>query len=140
MPEEELIPWKESFEVYIPELDSQHKRLLMIINDLYNYMKSNTQPDELYIESLLNELIKFALYHFSTEERYMIRYRYPDYDTHKKEHELLTNKVKEYYVKYKQSEVDLDEILNFLVEWFTQHATGVDSKYVSYFQSLDITS
>jgi hemerythrin len=42
---------------------------------------------------VVDELIDYTQYHFSTEEKYMLEYAYPGYEQHKAEHEEFIDKI-----------------------------------------------
>lgn len=64
----EIIPWSESFEIGIKEIDDQHKYLVKLINDCGNKYTSTLEESD--IENIFVELLDYAKYHFSSEEYY----------------------------------------------------------------------
>ena len=77
--------WNEKYEVNIPEIDSQHKALLELLNRT-NEAHSNSDRNVIVSEAskmkLYMKILKvrgYALTHFITEERYMIKYKYPKF-------------------------------------------------------------
>jgi hemerythrin-like metal-binding protein len=64
----ELIVWSDELSVNIEEIDKQHKKLIDVINVLFNAMiEGKTQN---IIDTIIDDLIDYAKYHFSTEEKY----------------------------------------------------------------------
>ncbi len=61
--------WDSKCSVDVDEMDSQHKKLIAIINDLYKAMMSGRSQD--VAESTLDELIRYTIDHFSAEEELM---------------------------------------------------------------------
>ncbi|NHA13397.1 GGDEF domain-containing protein [Thioalkalivibrio sp. XN279] len=64
--------WNQNFVTGLGEVDSQHQRLVQLINELGDMLGENqfTQAD---LESLLGELADYAKHHFSEEETLMAR-------------------------------------------------------------------
>ncbi len=92
-----FMEWNDKLLTGIKECDEQHKKLVSLINDLYEAMKQGRGKE--IIDKILNELASYADYHFSTEEKLMNKYGYPELSIHKKEHESFKKKVKEFIEK-----------------------------------------
>ncbi len=123
-----FMEWNERLLTGVRECDEQHKKLVSIINELYEAMKQGKGKE--IIDKILKELADYAHYHFDTEERLMTRYGYPDLPAHKKEHEDFKKKVKEFIDKKARGEVTLSvEIMNFLRDWLFHHIMEIDKKY-----------
>src|SRR3989304_6300499 len=92
--------WDPRFSVNISEIDQQHKKLIGLISILHEGMQPGNDDTlesavkELSTQaSVINEMVDYSQYHFSTEERYMRKYAYPDYEEHKNEHESFIREV-----------------------------------------------
>lgn len=70
-----LIQWDDSFSVKVAEIDQQHKRLIVMINELHDAMKQGKGKDAL--GKIINGLISYTATHFDTEERYFDQFEYP---------------------------------------------------------------
>ena len=133
--------WDEKYSVKVVELDDQHKRLIDLINKLYKaYLNSKNEDilsatlkeldTQFYV---LEELIKYTLYHFETEEKYMVKYQYPGYELHKREHENLASKVNSLKNDFEKGEaIHSKDIIMFLRDWLIKHILGSDKQYVPY--------
>ncbi len=60
----------------------------MIINKLNAAIQKNDEREN--VSDALNEMTLYAISHFKTEEDYMRRFRYPEYELHKEEHREFT--------------------------------------------------
>ncbi|WP_298684569.1 bacteriohemerythrin [uncultured Methanomethylovorans sp.] len=85
-----LITWSEKYSMNIKEIDDQHKKLVEMINELHDTMKQAKSKETSLI--VINELVAYTQYHFSTEEKYMKQFGYSDHVSHKKEHEKFVYK------------------------------------------------
>ena len=123
-----LITWSENLSVNIREIDSQHKELVKLINEMHDAMSEGKGKDVL--EKVLTRLIDYTKMHFSGEERLMETHRYAGYVTHKAEHEKLTKQVMEISNRMKEGKTVITiEVMNFLKEWLSKHIVGTDKKY-----------
>lgn len=128
-----FIEWSEKFLTGVKEADEQHRKLVELINELYEAMKQGKGREVL--DKILDELVKYADYHFSTEETLMSKYGFPELAAHKKEHENFKVKIKEFLEKKAKGEVTLSiEVMNFLKEWLVKHIMGTDKKYGPFLQ------
>ncbi|HRS19073.1 MAG TPA: hemerythrin domain-containing protein, partial [Bacteroidales bacterium] len=79
-----LIVWNPTFETGIPEIDYEHKVFVSIIQRLESALQAKNKTQ---VINTIEELLKYADFHFTSEENIMIREEYPDYQWHKRIHE-----------------------------------------------------
>ena len=121
-----MIAWDDALTVGIDEIDSQHKAIIALINDL-EALKG--QGDDLAAAKALQFLRSYLHDHFELETELMLDLVYPGRTAHQQQHELFVNHViffeieKEFGVV---SEQMLTDILVFLTEWFLTHITQED--------------
>jgi len=124
----ELIKWSEKYSVNNFLLDSQHKKLIAIINELHTAMKV-ARGNEI-MQTIFDELIWYTKEHFRTEEQIMLKFNYPGFNEHKEEHEKLTEQVLKLQKNYKDGDTFITmETVNFLKSWLINHIEGTDKKY-----------
>ena len=127
-----FMEWTENFSVKVPSIDEQHKKLFGLINDFYSGFKE--KPTKERMTELIKGLKDYALYHFSTEEKYMEMYNFPGYKNHKKEHEIFIEKIADISERYESGRLVVSlEITNFMKDWLTNHILGTDKKYSQLF-------
>ena len=127
----ELIPWSDIFSIDKKIIDSQHKILIKLINELYAAFLDGKAND--HISNILDELTKYTVSHFKTEEVFFEEVNYDDADNHKKEHQDFVYKVVDFKTKFKEGDVSLSyDIMNFLRDWLQNHILVSDRKYISY--------
>ena len=125
-----LIIWNKSIEIDIQKIDNQHKKLVEIINDLYDAMNEGRSNDA--IEEILNRLVDYTEYHFSTEEHYFKKFNYSDAEAHKKEHDHFCQQIRDYRKALDEgnnNEALTSEVWNLLQNWLVQHINSSDKKY-----------
>lgn len=82
-----IVTWCDEYNVNVEEIDTQHRKLLELVNDLHSSVEACVDKNDL--KNLLIELLEFTKVHFSTEERFMKEYDYPELAEHHKEHRIL---------------------------------------------------
>jgi hemerythrin len=124
----QLFPWSDTYSVNIGIIDMQHKNLVSIINDLHQAMAAGHGKDQL--GKILSNLIKYTQVHFKTEEKFMESHHYPEYESHKSEHDHLTKTVLDFQRKFQMNEIGLTiQVMEFLKDWLSKHILGCDKRY-----------
>jgi hemerythrin len=128
-----LITWSDDLSVSIREIDDQHRKLIGLINNLHDAMKSGQAKN--VMEKTFADLADYAVYHFKTEEQYMEKFHYPEYQTHKLAHTAFVKKVTQFQADFKAGKLGISmDLMNFLREWLTTHIKGTDKNYTATFQ------
>jgi hemerythrin len=83
----ELIKLDNNLKLNIPEIDSQHEALIRLVNRLHETMLLGA--DRATLGGILSQLLTDTRTHFSTEERLMSQFGYPEYAVHKSQHDKL---------------------------------------------------
>lgn len=124
----ELVAWSERYEMGIEEIDSQHKKLISLCNNLYesvlNYDR-NKQKTELV--KALKECVDYVATHFSLEEDLMKKAQYDGFAAHKSSHAKFAKEVldtaKDIQTK---STTNALKFVKFLHDWILQHISYED--------------
>ena len=132
----DAIEWNDSYSVGVAELDEQHKKLLRIINTMFESddLSVNSQT----ITDLLTEMVEYASAHFDVEEKFMTECEYPDLANHIRTHEIFRKKVDKLRSARMAENKDMpSDMIRFLYEWLVNHIIFCDKKYVPYLASHD---
>jgi diguanylate cyclase (GGDEF)-like protein/hemerythrin-like metal-binding protein/PAS domain S-box-containing protein len=126
----DIFPWNNHFDTGLEFIDTQHSKLVAILNRLATFVtyKSNTEE----LNCIFDELIEYALCHFQSEEK--IWHKYLENDIlnieHKNTHQKFIDKILQF-----KKEQDLkpfnqlsNEVLAFLVDWLVSHILKTDRK------------
>jgi hemerythrin len=121
----ELVSWNDKVSINVQAIDAQHKNLIALVNDLHEAMKSQQGTEA--IGALLRRLITYSREHFSTEEKYMVDYGYPEYAHHKQEHDDLLAQI----LGLEQQFCQGDTLLSFAIwldlkGWALSHIVASD--------------
>lgn len=131
-----IIEWKESWNTGIKEIDSQHERLVSILNKVSILIEAHdAYSDDDVIDQCLSDLLSYTIEHFDFEEKLMAQYNYEDLENHKKIHQDLREKVKDLYDQFSCGREVINEFLTFLQTWLVTHIQAVDRKYVPFLKN-----
>ena len=129
------IAWSEILSVGVDEIDEDHRKLVSIFNVLNRSVMEVESPD--YLAATLEELINCTVWHFSHEERLMLKYRYAGIEEHKAEHRELIQSAKELQQKILQGDKPVaHEHIEFLERWLTGHILTADLRLGSYLSQV----
>ncbi len=127
-----MFEMKKEYYLGVDEIDQQHKRLFEIAESAYNLLNDEFVPDKFdYINSILQELKNYTIFHFQDEEKYMESINYKKLFSHKIEHQEFIERLNQ--IELNEFEENQDKallaILNFLNDWLVNHILYTDKKY-----------
>ena len=127
-----LMEWTESMSVGVTQFDDEHKKLIVLINDLFDAVQAGRGRQAL--GSVLDELIDYTKTHFSHEEHHLKKLGYPAFKEHKKEHDALAKQVIDIQRKYHAGATAMlsMEVMSFLKSWLVTHIQGTDCLYTAF--------
>lgn len=121
------IVWSNILSIGVDEIDEDHRKLVAIFNILNHAVQQGESPE--YLAATLAELINCTAWHFSHEERLMLKYRYPDRDAHKEEHRELVETALEMQREILQANTPMaEEHIVALERWLTEHILTADGR------------
>lgn len=127
--------WGKILSVGVDEIDEDHRKLIDIFNILNHSVIKAESPE--YLVATLEELINCTVWHFSHEERLMLKHRYPEIEEHKAEHQELIQSAKELQQKVMQSDKAVaDDHIEFLERWLTEHILTADGRLGSFLSQV----
>lgn len=127
-----LIQWSPEYSVKVGEIDQQHQKLITMINELNDAMLRGKGKEVL--ARIIDGLIAYTQAHFSKEELYFDKYKYPDAIAHKEEHKAFVKKVTEFREAFQKNSMNLTiNVMDFLSDWLKKHICGTDKKYSDFF-------
>ena len=120
--------WKEEYSVGIQKIDEQHKKLVDIINEFYTAFTENTTKDKM--GDILNLLIDYTQYHFSTEEQLFLESGYQESNEHISEHKKFIETIEGFIKEYRAGSGAVTyKLMSFLRNWLQNHIIREDKKY-----------
>jgi hemerythrin len=133
-----LMTWTDKLSVGVGVIDEDHKKLVSMVNELYDAMQAGHGREKL--GRILGELVQYTKFHFAREEKFFAQTGYPAAGPHKQQHEALTRQVLDVQQKYaagSNATLSLD-VMHFLKNWLVTHIQGSDQAYRSHLNSKGI--
>lgn len=128
------VAWEKFYSVHIKEIDDQHHQLIDFTNEIYDKLEEQTVSLERF-DDFFDKMLAFAIWHFSTEEKYFAEFDYPEAAGHIAEHEKIKAKIvelKKQFVGSRNVDVIFDT-LRLFDDWLFVHIMEFDQKYVEFF-------
>lgn len=124
-----LMNWNDKLSVGVTVIDNDHKKLVGMVNELYDGVQSGHGKDS--VGKILDGLVAYTKVHFDREEQFFSQTSYPAAPAHKQEHADLTKQVLAVQQQYKSGATNTLslEVLNFLKNWLVTHIQGSDKRY-----------
>lgn len=128
-----IIKWKDEYAIGVEHIDQQHKELFRMAQDIYKLYNDEFCVDKYdRIVDLIEELKKYTVFHFKTEEEYMAGINYKKLLSHKVDHADFIEKVNnvDFALIDKDHDAYLLNILKFVVDWIVNHILEKDKLIV----------
>jgi hemerythrin len=126
-----FIQWSPSFSVGQPILDADHRKLIDILNQIYDAWTSG-DSSTIELGKLFDDLLDYTDVHFSREEAKLSSRDYDDLDRHHAAHERLRELVHAFRSRHlagQQADTMTEEMAKFLKSWLVNHILEEDMKY-----------
>lgn len=118
--------WSSELSIGVHEMDAQHKVLIDKINDLVGVLELD---DNKLALARFDTLAGFVVKHFTEEEAYMEKIKFPGVEGHKFIHKQLLDQVGKYRVELAANTLEKAKLVGFLKLWLKSHIMGIDTKY-----------
>lgn len=134
-----MIAWRETYNIGINEVDQQHQQLVVKLNEFLDACMQQKGKEKI-IETL-SFLKDYTLEHFKSEEDIMLKYRYPEYEEHKKDHDDFVATVVELEKSIINQGATILSTLKLnrtLTDWLLTHISKNDMKIGVYLRSNNL--
>jgi hemerythrin len=119
------IVWSSILSVGVAEIDDDHRLLIALFNELNRAVAAGESAA--YLAATLEELINCTVWHFSHEERLMLKHGFPGIEPHKAAHRELIDAARELQARVTQAgHVVTEDEIRYLDRWLTEHILTVD--------------
>ncbi len=130
----EPFQWHDSFSVGVKVVDTHHKKLFSIVNELIAGVNAGNSRKNIY--KVLMELVDYTEYHFKTEEEFFKMH--PQFKDHQLIHKKFVKSISDFTSSFHSGDVELgNNVLHFLVDWLKTHVLDLDRNY---FEELHYSS
>ena len=125
------LKWSDKYSLNVAEIDEQHKKLVSLVNAMYDAMHAGKGRD--MIGSVIAEFLDYTRYHFKTEERLLRQHAYPGYEEHKEMHDGLSRKANSIKEAFDSGTTPTAiEVMLLLTNWLNLHILEEDRKFKPY--------
>lgn len=131
----DYIKWDSKFEIGIPVIDEQHKKLVHLCNSFYQALLKQEKGGAAWEQTLsgtLRECVDYVQTHFKNEEMLMEVCGYPQFAEHKRIHDVFIKKVIETSHSFQDENTIAAafKFVKFLYDWILSHIAHEDKLYV----------
>jgi hemerythrin len=125
----EKVVWNDTFSVGVAEMDAQHRKLLILINQLVDCHAARDGMTSEKFHDVLSGMFDYAQVHFKAEEDYLQRIGYPQLSAHEKEHVAFVEKMTTYSMAASRGVLDCEGVDHYMREWLLSHILESDMQY-----------
>ena len=122
----EKLEWQNKYNTGNTRIDLEHKVFMGLVQEFIDDAECGADHEAL--TALAHEIIKYANFHFYSEERMMDRINYMEADRHKRLHKALVFELNSRVTSLGAGVGHYTELADFLIKWFLDHTTSEDSK------------
>ena len=124
-----LITWGPKLEIGIEIIDSQHRRLVDLINELDEAIEGGRAGD--VVGNTLQGLIDYTHTHFRTEQDLLKKHDYEDFALHCREHRIFTDQIEIYQDRLNAGSLNLSgNVMSYMRGWLLTHIGSSDRAYI----------
>lgn len=123
----DILQWDNRLSVGIEGIDNQHKKLLERLNILLDAVAMGRSVQE--IKNTIKFLELYVKIHFETEEKYMVKYKYPRFKEHKEQHSDFRETVLDFKKNFEVHGIShnlIEKIQELLWNWYQHHVIHSD--------------
>ncbi|HMM37401.1 MAG TPA: bacteriohemerythrin [Desulfovibrio sp.] len=127
-----LLQWNQSLTLGHAEIDEQHRLLVEAINELHDRIQEGAEHQGLL--DAVQGLAAYADYHFSDEERLMLRHGFPELEDHRLAHMEFRERMDacSATIHHSDSHPTAVEMLSFLTRWLARHIQRDDRAFIDF--------
>ena len=120
--------WNKDWEIGIPEIDLQHKKLIAISNELYDVATKNGPAFKTEMAHVLKSFLDYTVYHFTNEEKFQEKYKYAGLAMHKVAHDKFISEVDNQIKKLENGATAEDALVfyDYIATWIITHIGKAD--------------
>lgn len=128
-----MIAWRETYNIGVGEVDQQHQELVVKLNEFLDACIQQKGKEQ--IVQTLTFLKEYTVEHFRSEEEIMLKYNFPEYQEHKKDHDDFVATVIELeksIVAQGATVLSTLKLNRTLTDWLLTHISKSDMKIGQY--------
>lgn len=133
-----LIAWNDRLLVGVQAIDADHKRLVGLLNDLYDAIERGVGQE--IVGEVLRELEDYTRGHFAREEALFLQTAYPGAAAHRQEHAGMCAWVEDMQTAWREGRLGAPSLrlVNHLKDWLFDHILGIDQQIVPFLRTAGL--
>ena len=132
--------WNDSIAIGIPQIDRKHREICGRVDDFYNACEQGKGAQE--VLHLLDYLKEYTFEHFAEEEALQLQIAYPNYESHKKQHDIFRKRMADLRVDIADWGVTTDTVMTvnrLVTSWLIRHIMGCDAGIKNYIREDNLS-
>lgn len=133
-----LFVFDDSLRLGVTEIDDQHARFVDYINEIDASLERGESTENFL--RILQQLLDYAVEHFSSEEALMRKHDYPGYKGHKEIHSATVDELWDFDIRMMADhEEETRAFLDFVVNWLKNHIQGTDTELAAFLKKKGVS-
>jgi len=126
----EIIIWETKYETGIGVIDTQHRQLVNLANELYGACLTKGDHVEDAFRVAMKRMVDYVRFHFDAENKLLAAINYPEATNHKKMHDTLVKNIIDASKEYSEGKKFVpNNFVRTLVDWVFSHIAFYDKQY-----------
>ncbi len=127
----EKIEWEKKYSVDVEEIDIHQKKMFELFNQLIDMKSSKTDIKDCV--NVITEINEYSKLYFSTEEKYLKKKGYPDFNSHAKAHRHFAKISISLRREISENEDSLTlDVIEEMRNWLINHILTRDTLYIPF--------
>ena len=127
-----FVTWDNSFSVGFDSMDDQHKKLVDMINELFQACEQGVIEADMAFLQIIKKALDYAETHFTDEEELLREANYPYLGEQKEQHKDFVAEVQKSIEEFEAGNIEPDYLAKFLKNWLLNHIAVYDKRYTPY--------
>ena len=128
---EQIVNWDKKYATGIELIDTQHRKLVSLTNELYQACLSGN--DETTFREAMKCMVEYVRFHFSAEQKLLESIGFPGYENHKMQHDSLVKNILETVKDYREGKPFVpNSFVRTLKDWVFGHIAINDKIYAAF--------
>lgn len=125
------IEWEKKYSVDVEEIDIHQKKMFELFNQLIDMKSSKTDIKDCV--NVITEINEYSKLYFSTEEKYLKKKGYPDFNSHAKAHRQFAKISISLRREISENEDSLTlDVIEEMRNWLINHILTRDTLYIPF--------
>lgn len=134
----DIIKWRETYETGIEQMDSQHKQLIQLVNQLYGIIRDKKGFEA--VDTILGQMEQYATNHLHDEEKLLEEHAYPGLAAQQQSHQSYFATMEQLLgARAGDRQAAAQAIYIFLRQWWLNHIVQEDRDYGEYLRKKGLS-